>query len=299
MKQDYILLVLTLVLTGCHNKHHEINMNDTYFVDKVPGDFPIAFKPELVPKDVLIHRGIFSPDMNEYYYTISDKNFSGFDVKCIKKINDSWSEPRNAFFNTEYNEHGMSFSADGNTLFFSSTRPVKDEAIPSTWHIWKSEKQDGKWTTPEFVDFPNLKEKLVSHPTVTKDGTLYFHASNIDYSDMDIYYSMLVNGRYEEAKKLNIPFYGDLMKCTPYVSPEGNYILFALVKESLELNICYKNGENKWSEPVRLPAQINRKGQGNPYITPDEQFLFYAEEQQGDTGSWSINWVSAKTFIKE
>ncbi len=169
--------------------------------EEVPGSIPINFKEDLIPKDKLIHKGIFSSELKEYYYTISNKDFTNFEVFVIKRNAENWSQPQKAFFNSEYDEHGMSFSPNGDTLYFSSTRPVEIEGVLSTWHIWKSDKHNGKWSEPVFVDIPNLRTKLVSHPTITNSGVLYFQSSNLDFSEMDIYHSEKINENLKTLKK--------------------------------------------------------------------------------------------------
>ena len=47
----------------------------------------------------------------------------------IKKVDGIWSSPKEAFFNSDYSEHGMSFSPDGNTMYFSSTRPTNIDSV--------------------------------------------------------------------------------------------------------------------------------------------------------------------------
>lgn len=178
MRKFSTFIFLIAVLLSCKTEIE--NSKTKFLVDEIPNGIPIDFKQKIIPKNKLIHKGTFSPNLEEYYYTISDKNYEQFNVYVIKKYNGKWSEPNNAFFDSKYNEHGMSFSPDGNSIYFSSTRPVNIDGIPSTWHIWKSDKTNGKWDKPKFVDIPNLRNKLVSHPTITTSGTIYFHSSNLD-----------------------------------------------------------------------------------------------------------------------
>ncbi len=261
-------------------------------MDKIPNSKPLNFKKELVPDNKIIHRGIFSPNLEEYYFTISDKTYTHFDVLLIKKVENKWSEPQEAFINSQYNEHGMSFSPDGKTLYFSSTRPVSNDGVPMTWHIWKSEQKNGIWTKPVFVDIPNLRDKLVSHPSVSKSGTIYYHASNLDYTDMNIYCSKHVNGKYGMAKKLKISKDTKTNFCTPFVSPNEDYLIFASIGNQLDLMICFNNGDGEWINPKKLDTAINDNGQGNPYVTPDNNFLFFATGKNSE--NWSIKWVSFK-----
>ncbi|MCR9287442.1 hypothetical protein OAF63_03850 [Saprospiraceae bacterium] len=175
MNELKVILLFTIFFLSCTTENKNAEME--FLTEKIPNNIPLEFKQEIIPDDKIIHKGIFSPDLKEYYYTISDKKFEVFK---IEKNNGVWSEPEKAFFNSKYDEHGMSFSSEGNTLYFSSTRPVNVSGVLPTWHIWKSDKIDGKWNEPVFVDIPNLRNKLVSHPTITNSGTLYFHSSNLD-----------------------------------------------------------------------------------------------------------------------
>jgi hypothetical protein len=268
-----------------------------YMTEKTPNDVPLDFRPELIPHDMLIHKGMFSPDMKQYYYTISDKRFEKFDVYVSEKSNGKWSEPKGAFFNSEYNEHGMSFSPDGNSLYFSSTRPVQVAGVSPTWHIWKSEKVDGVWTTPVFVDIPNMRNKLHSHATITSSGTLYFHASNSDYSEMDIYQSKQVDGQFQDAKKSPIAMMSETGKCTPFVAPNEDYLIFASIGKQLDLMISFSDGMGGWGNTKRLNDKINNLGQGNPYVTPDSKFLFFTTGEHVEK-NWKVKWVKIDNEVE-
>ncbi len=294
MNQLKIVFLLALSFLNCENGSENIKMQ--YLTEDIPGNSPIEFRGASIPEDKLIHKGMFSPDLNEYYYTISNKNFEHFDVQVIRKEAGQWSKPQKAFFNSEYDEHGMSFSPSGNTLYFSSTRPVRKEGTLSTWHIWKSEKIDGQWQEPNYVDIPNLRSQLLSHPTITNSGTLYFHSSNPDYSEMEIYRSEQVNGQFQNAEKVKIPISHNVGKCTPFASPDEKYLVYATIGKELELMVSFNDGKGNWTESVRLNDEINHAGQGNPFITPDGKFLFYTtggiEEKK-----WTVKWVNIESEL--
>lgn len=287
MKQHFSFFLLGLVLLQCNAPTDHQN---PFLTKEIPTAEPIPFKTDLIPEGKLIHKGSFSPDLTQYYYTLSDKNYERFDIYVIQKQHNQWSGPEPAFFNSTYSEHGMSFSPDGNTIYFSSTRPVGIADIPYTWHLWKSGKRDGQWNEPEFVDIPNLRDKLVSHPTISQKGTLYFHASNLDYSDMNLYQSKLVNGTMEPAQKVVLDIEAPYGKCTPFIASDESFLLFATVGNQLDLHISHNDGHDHWSKPRKLSEQINDSGQGNPYVTPDHQFLFFATGT--NTEPWQVNWVN-------
>ncbi len=295
MNKLKIILPFIIIFLSCKNETENIKMQ--FLTEEIPNNTPFNFKQDIVPQNKLIHKGIFSPDLKEYYYTISDKNFEKFEVYVIKIRNGKWSEPEKAFFNSKYNEHGMSFSPNGNTLYFSSTRPVHIDGVYPTWHIWKSDKVNGQWNKPVYVDIPNLRNKLVSHPTITNSGTLYFHSSNLDYSEMNIYHSKQVNSTFEDAKKTSISINSKTGKCTPYVSPKEDYLIFATIGNQLDLMITFSDGNGKWINTKKLNNKINSIGQGNPYVTTDNKFLFYTTGEHLKK-NWSVHWVNIESELK-
>ena len=295
MKKFTVLLFLIIGLLSCKNEMK--NSKEFFLVNQIPNSTPIEFKQGLIPYNKVVHKGIFSPDLDEYYYTVSDEKFELFDVYVIKKNNGIWSKPNKAFFSSEYSEHGMNFSPNGKTLYFSSTRPVDIDGVLSTWHVWKSDKVNEKWSKPTFVDIPNLRNKLVSHPTITNSGTLYFHSSNLDYSEMDIYHSKQVNGMFEDAEKTSIPLNLKTGKCTPYVSPNEDYLIYASIGNQLDLMISFSDGIGGWINTKRLNDKINDFGQGNPYVTPDNKFLFFTTGEHLKK-NWKVKWVNIESEIK-
>lgn len=295
------LASICLLLISCHSDRKP--MEDTpdyaalFLTDKVPNQTPISFMESLVPDEMLIHRGVFSPDLSEFYYTLSDWNYEQFTTKVIKKVGGAWSESQDAFFNTEFNEHGMSFTPDGSQLFFSSTRPVgakEGDSIPNTWHIWRSEKVGNNWSEPEFVDIPNLRDRLVSHPTISSTGTIYFHSSKLDYTEMTLYATKEVDGKFQTAKKLTIDGYMTNPKTTAFIAPDESYLLFASVENQLFMTICFPDGKGNWIGAKKLHHSINANAQGNPYVTPDGQFLFYASNENtvNEDPKWRIKSVN-------
>jgi hypothetical protein len=294
MNKLKIILLFTIGFLSCKNKNENTNMQ--LLTEEIPISIPLEFKQNLVPENKLVHKGVFSPDLKEYYYTISDKNFDNFEVSVIKNNDGIWSKPKKALFSSKYDEHGMNFSPDGNAIYFSSTRPTNIEGVSETWHIWKSDRVDGEWEEPIFLDIPNLRKKLVSHPTITNSGTLYFHASNLDYTEMDIYHSKEVNGKFEDAKKTSILMNSKTGKCTPFVSPKEDYLIFASIGNELDLMISYNDGKGRWINTKKLNNKINNKGQGNPYVTPNNKFLFFTTGEYLDK-EWRVKWVNIESEI--
>ena len=292
----YSLILLLFVASTCTD--HRSSLYQRYLTNDIPVGAPKTYIPIEPLSGSITHQGIFSPDYETYYFTVSDPTFTKFTVKEITKQGNEWSKPKNTFFNSDFNEHGLSFSQDGNTLFFSSTRPLPDADTASTWHLWQTQRVGGHWGEPVHIDIPNLQGQLISHPSIAKDGTLYFHASNPDYTQMGIYRSEPApDGQYLPAAKLRVPGLSEVETCTPYVDPEEKFILFAIIGEELELVVSKRLESGDWGSMQKLPVSINSQGQGNPQISPDGEYLFFAV---GDfiKGEGVIKWVELRTVFQ-
>ncbi|AKA35375.1 hypothetical protein VC82_1765 [Flagellimonas lutaonensis] len=293
MKSKWHLIIVSILLLQCSDESP--NYKALLGVDILPNEHPIFFKKELVPNGKLIHRGILNPQLDAYYFTLSNKDFSDFDIYIIERKEGKWSEPQKAFFNSEYDDHGMSFSPDGKRIYFSSTRPIIGKDLPETWHLWRTNNNNGTWTEPEYVDIPNMRDKLISHPSISENGTLYFHASNLDYSKMDIYHSVQEEGKFKDAEKTYLSDSNTYGRTTPYVSADGSFLIYAAINKTLDLMICQKDEKGKWSQAKAFNKAVNTNGQGNPYITPDNKFLFFAVEENN---KWKVKWVDVESLVK-
>ena len=267
-------------------------------VPALPSSEPLEWKAELVEAGTLHHAGVFSPDLRSYYFTVSDAQFRRFDVKVIERTDDGWSEPRDAFFSSEHNEHGVAFSTDGRRLYFSSTRPVPGANLPETWRLWTTSLGPDGWSEPTFVDIPGLRSSLVSHPSVTADGTLYFHAGEPDYSELRLYRADVSDGTPQQAELLPAEINGPGLNVTPYVTPDESFLIF---ERAPDLWIAHRGPDGKWQQAVPLPDAINQNGKGNPYLTPDRRYLFFAagpDPQPETPARWSIYWVDTESFLE-
>jgi hypothetical protein len=100
------------------------------------------------------------------------------------KVNGVWSAPQNLNevpgeppVNTAFHDHCLSFSADGNEAFWTSTRPGGLGGND----IWTSHRVNGKWTAPENLG-PNVNSVGDEHHSIpTADGkSLYVTTTRHD-----------------------------------------------------------------------------------------------------------------------
>ena len=88
------------------------------------------------------------------------------------------------------------------------------------------------------------------------------------------------------------------MKCTPYIFPNEEYLIFAVIDSKLDLVVSFKDKTGQWNTPRKLSDEINNNGQGNPFVTPDNKFLFFTTGESPEK-DWSVKWVSIEFELKD
>ena len=61
--------------------------------------------------------------------------------------------------------------------------------------------------------------------------------------------------------------------------------------------ISFNDGNGAWSNPKKLNKKINEYGQGNPYVTPDNKFLFFTTGEYLEK-KWKVKWVNIESELK-
>lgn len=172
-----------------------------------------------------------TPDGNTIYFVVCDKpnGFGGCDIYDTQKNGKTWSEPRNvgAPVCTNAWETQPSISADGKSLFFTSTRVGGKGGSD----IWVSNKEKGgKWGVPlNLGDSINTTGDEKS-PFIHPDGkTLYFSSNNRPGMGRDdIYYSRKKDdGTWSKAVNLGYPINTKNDENSFIVSLNGQHAYFS------------------------------------------------------------------------
>jgi outer membrane protein OmpA-like peptidoglycan-associated protein len=144
----------------------------------------------------------YSADGNTIYTYKKDaiwqSTFNNGNWGLLKKLD----ETVNA---SKFNVPSVTISADGNSLFFVSTR--KDGIGGKD--IYKSNKNaNGEWDTPTLLSANINTKDDEDGPYLTEDGkTLYFSSTgHSSIGGYDIFKSELINGEWSTAQSLGIPY---------------------------------------------------------------------------------------------
>ncbi|MEO9484565.1 MAG: hypothetical protein ABJG47_14000 [Ekhidna sp.] len=170
----------------------------------------------------------FSPDGTLIAFNRRGANltYKGYRIYLTKKVNGKWTNPIAAPFSTsEFQDRAPSFSPDGNIMYFSSNRPINSDSSTPTrrMDLWYSEKKnDGGWSEPVWMgETINLPGETEGHPTVTKNGNLYF--VRFGSRETDIYFSEKGD---QAPVMLGSEINNEGPDSHPYIDPEERFLIY-------------------------------------------------------------------------
>jgi hypothetical protein len=184
-------------------------------IQKKPGKFenPHLFSKELT---TLMFEGpsTFSRDGKTIYFTRTinasgkqSRSDSTFGIFSAQMINGVWTNITPFPFNSPaYNTGYPYVSDDGGRLFFCSDAPGGSGGFD----IYVSEKKNGRWSDPVNLGPQVNTSKNEVFPLLHASGRLYFSSRGYNQKgDLDIYYTVQVDGAWQKPTRLREPFNSD------------------------------------------------------------------------------------------
>ncbi len=148
----------------------------------------------------------------------------------IKEDNISLEEPikLKGKINSKFHESSTSFSADGQTVYFSRNNYINNKLETSKkgvvlLKLYKAKLKEGKWTDIEELPFSS-NNYSVSHPSVSLDGKKLYFASDMPgtLGKSDLYVvDILPNGKYGVPENLGQNINTEGRETFPYISNNG------------------------------------------------------------------------------
>jgi Tol biopolymer transport system component len=226
-----------------------------------------------------------SPDGNEIFYTISTPRSTFQTIVFSKKVKEGvWTKPEIASFAGVYSDLEPVFSADGNTLLFSSNRPINGNEMKD-FDIWKVSRQGNGWGQPENLGSVINTEADEFYPSIAKNGNLYFTAAYQGGPGReDIYLSKWENNQYQKPEALDSAINSAVFEFNAFVSPNEDYILFTSYGRAEgagggDLYISLKNDSGKWQPAVYLTDLNSAQLDYCPFVSPDGKTLFVTSDR--------------------
>lgn len=272
------------------------SLTGPYFGQTPPGNVPVLFAPPELQSnsDWFWHGALaFSPDSTEFFMDIyyPNANPSGMRIRQMIMTNNLWSSIQPAPFAGEYVSAGMSFTEDGNKVYFVSDRPGG--------FYWTSLKVNGTWGIPEAFSFPNPSGLGFGWCiSVASSGRIYAHLFSAGGTECHLYTIDLVNGQYAAPQKMSDSINSSWMDINAYIDPDEEYLIFTSARPGgmgqTDLYISFRKPDNTWTTARNFGYPINTTAfEASPYVSSDEQFLFFLSERAGDRNPY---WVSASVI---
>jgi Tol biopolymer transport system component len=188
-------------------------------------------------------------------------------------------------FSGRWDDADLSFSPDGNTIYFISNRPddERGERHPDT-DIFRMKRTGDEWSEPERV------AELSSpgnewYPNQAADGTLYFgserRAGNLGpEGTSDLWRARWLGDRFGEPENLGPTINTDAEDIEPWISPDGTLLVFAAKgrDDSLGSYDLYtsRSCDGAWTTPQPLAGGVNTPGwEFGPRFSPDGASFYY------------------------
>lgn len=269
-----------------------------YLGQKPPGMEPEIFAPGIISRDKYEMCSVFSPQGDEFFYSISDRKAKRYKILFTRIENGVWTRPKLAPFSLQYSNVDMAYSPDGRRLYFCSQRPAPwntpEIKAPVNMDIWYVERTQSGWSEPIN---PGLILNSIggeTYPTFTRDGTMYF-ASNRKGSlgSKDIYYSKYVSGKFTRPVHLGKAINSKWGEGDTYVAPDESYLIVNSWERptclgSGDLFISFRKKDGSWTDLKNMGNVINTEVlEFCPMVSPDGKYLFFT--RNGD-----IYWVDIK-----
>ena len=278
-------LLMTLLLLSCSKKsntpvHHAMLSPSGSFMGIEATDTPVLLYPDFINTPMGEYNGTFNPEGTEFFYTVSNI-WHNVIVSTSMQEDGNWSKPEFAPFSVKVDEFDPLFSPDGQSLYYSSHRPIADTLERSPSNIWKIDREDNGWSEP--VQIPLYGPARGNYfSSLTHDGELYFNIWNTG----NMYKASPVDTGYI------IEQLGDVVNSSsgdgdPFIAPDESYLIFRSRRDGGlgvgDLWITF-NIDSEWTDPQNLGEPINsRYHEMCPYVTTDGKLFIFSSGRFQET----------------
>jgi len=290
LKSISLIVLASVITAGCQLMNEEQQsapqnvshntLQGPYLGQKPPGDMAKPFAPNLITTSHFEVTGVFSPEMNEFYYIRGDENNKKQEFVVYIDHGSHWQE-------TVISKRVGTplFSPDGKTMHLGKRYMERDGA---------------DWSEIKNLKSP-VKDVPIMRLSASQKGTYFFDEFKKDFTG-DIRYSRLINGKHETPKLLNKKI-NTGKSFHPFIAPDESYLIFDSTREGgygdSDLYISYRQADGTWGDPINLGDKINSESwEAVASITADGKYMFFNRRinhgSDGELPNVDIYWVDAE-----
>lgn len=274
-----------------------------YLGKKPPGLVAAEFDAGELTGDLNSFNFSFSPDGLELFFSYVNRSDSGeficYEIKHMKRIGEGWSEPQTAFFSGKHSDVDVTFSPDGQMLFFASDRR---DAASENMDIYYIEKKSNGWSEPIFGgEEVGSKDGSEVHACLSNKGNLFFRSNRPGgYGHDDIYKASYVNGAFQDVVNMGPKINTAHMETDCFVAPDESFLLFNTRRPEddnlYKIYVSFQLEEGNWSKAVPLGEEVTSiYGAIGSTLTPDGKYLLFSSRRGDKRAKY---WISTEVIEK-
>lgn len=280
MKKYFFALFSISLLFIISCTHHKIKSthDSTFLVD---ASTPSLLAPQIINTGEYETHAAFSPSCDTLYFLKCSPDMTVCAICVSYKKNNEWQPPEIAVFSGKYLDVDPFVTKDGNSIFFVSNRPYRQQdTLNTSWDIWKVERNGNTWGNPVHLDSIINSNADEYYPSIADNGTIYFGSSRDGgKGGSDIYRCKPVNGEYKNIENL-----GDSINTTDnqyeaFIAPDESYLIFmATVPLGLKnADFFYSFKENgQWRKAKKIDGPVNSETtEWAPKVTRDGKYFYF------------------------
>ncbi|MEY3368335.1 MAG: hypothetical protein RI973_1490 [Bacteroidota bacterium] len=200
--------------------------------------------------------------------------------------------------NTKYHDASVAFSRNGDEIFFTRNNFVNgkkgtdDAGIMRLKVFYARSEGNGKWGPLQSLPF-NSDEYSVAHPSLSKEGTVLYFASDMPggFGGMDLYRSEKTAGRWGPPMNLGPEINTEGHEIFPFAAPDGKLYFASDGHVGLGGLDLYSSTQqnNIWALPINLGYPFNTSADDfSMSVDQDGTCGYFASSRPGGMGGDDI-----------
>jgi hypothetical protein len=184
----------------------------------------------------------------------------------------------------------------GQRMIFAWRKHLDGSGSAAELYLWSASKTEDGWTEPARFD-PPINEGFDTWPSVSNDGTIYFHSWRAgSFGRDDLYRSELEDGDYRTVENLGDAINTEHTEHDACVAADERYMLFSSFKPGGfgedDIYVSFRAADGTWGPPVNLGDGVNSPASDNrARLSADGKVIFYTSTR---TGNLDVYWVDAE-----
>jgi outer membrane protein OmpA-like peptidoglycan-associated protein len=241
-----------------------------------------------------------TPGAKQDLMTIVDFRMACCNFAMNAKSNPVEFDPKNLGIgvNSPYDEYFPSITVDDQTMIFTRNRPESEGSNRYHEDFYIANRKGQQWDVAKNAGGSLNTFGNEGVPCYSVDGKVLFFAAcqrNDGKGSCDLYYSALRKDGWTKPLNLGGPVNTSLWESQPSFSSDGRTLYFIRgritgngIREQ-DIYMSRIGDDRKWSEPARLPANINTPEEEEfVYIHPDDQTLYFSSDGHVGMGGLDI-----------